>query len=163
MVVSSSQPWMKKEIIEGRFQSIVWGGCLSHRAGANLRGWVFVRTGCVNEGGVLITVADMRILDVAYSHSWTWKARACACWGCNRNTHTRTLAFTHTQKKENCNHLARVIRSCARRRNKPAASSRAMMTTDAHSITSKMLFPERSISQFLISTSLSTTWTNPHR
>ena len=70
---------------------------------------------------------------------------------------------TPTHKKEICNHLARVFRSCARRRNKPAASSRAMMTTDAHSITSKMLFPERSISQFLISTSVSTTGTNPQR
>ena len=39
----------------------------------------------------------------------------------------------------------------------PSASSWAMMTVGAHTITSKMLFPERSISQFLISTSFSTT------
>ena len=60
MVVASSQLWMEKEIIEGKVPIDSVRQVLFTASWGNVCGRVVIRTGCVNKGCVLITMADVR-------------------------------------------------------------------------------------------------------
>ena len=69
-VVPSSQPWMEKEIIEGKVPiDSVRRGEAFHTGSVGISSDEFSYGRAVSMKGGLITVAGMRIFDAVYSHS----------------------------------------------------------------------------------------------
>ena len=71
-----------------------------------------IRTGCVNKGCVLITVADMRILDsFIHIHDKEKTANAHVQVVTRAFTHAHLQLHTHKHTRKFCNHLARLFGS----------------------------------------------------